>query len=301
MLLLLAAPLFLAGQSVFDREVKIIAEEIAAVAKSSLTGHNIAIGDILDADGNAVQLGSLLADEISYALSTSAEPFTIVDRSHFQKLMDEVDLGANGLLDDNTVIRLGRMTGISAIVYGKIYQQADHYRIYFKYCLLEKQTIGALCRGYLTRVPSIDGKYTGTKAKAAPTGSGGSPPQVASSGAYEVFKSGPIQIQLDDCAHASGGVNCTFTVSSSGRNETLILFGEGTYLSQGNRRVGPVGIYLDGRQSTYQLSAPLVAGRPYKALVQFPGRFTNGATLTLRGKTYSIYEFDYHLNNIHFK
>lgn len=293
-----AHPLYAWSQSVFDREIRVIADDFATAANVSLAGHNIAIGDILDAEGQPVKLGKLLAEELTFALRGQSDRFNIVDRTHFQTLMDEVEMGSSGLLDDKTVLKLGRMIGISAIIYGNIYQQSNHYTIYLKYAILERQTLAPLCRGGLSRVPSVDKLYE--QESAAPTlPSRADEPASTNPSRYAPYQIGSLKVEFTGCTPNGSTIECRYTITSIGRNESFMLLSEGTYLQRGNRRSAPALMSVNGQQSTYQLSTTLIANRPVSAVLQFRGFSTTGpATLNLRAKTPSVYEFDYPLNNL---
>jgi len=276
-------------QSTFEREILSLAEEVAAVANEHLMGQNIAIGDILDSDGNTVELGKLLADELSYALSGQRGNFKIVDRSHFKTLMDEIDKRA--LLDDKTVLKLGKIVGISVVVYGKIYRQSDHYRIFLKYAILEKQVIDNLCRGRLTRVPSVDAMFQPNPVKAQDETN---PSMKSLPAIFPPYQEGNINIQFNGCKIQGDIAECTYSVKSIGRNETFFAYCDGTYLQQGYRNSAPVSLYMSNQQSSYQLSVVLEANKPIVLTLQFRG-FSGATTssINLHARTPATFDFNY--------
>ena len=283
------------SQSLMERELTTLAQEVATVANLKLTGHNIAIGDILDAEGNATQLGQLIAEELSHALSDKQGKFKIVDRTHFQTLMDEVDKRA--LLDDRTVLSLGKMVGISVVVYGTIYQQADQYRIFFKYALLEQQVKDNLCRSHITRLPSVDRMYqTPVKDKETRpnTSKDEAKEEKSPQSGFPPYQDGSLVVQFKGCNSSGYAVQCTYEVTSFGRSETFIAYSEGTFLQQGARRAAPTALYMNGNQSGYQLSTVLEANRPSQLIIQFQG-VSGGASpnLNLHARTPTIFDFNY--------
>lgn len=282
------------SQSLMERELTTLTQEVATVANTKLAGHNIAIGDILDAEGNSTQLGQLIAEELSHALSGKQEKFKIVDRTHFQTLMDEVNNRA--LLDDRTVLSLGKMVGISVVVYGTIYQYTDQYRIFLKFALLEQQVKDNLCRSQITRLPSVDKMYQ-TLVKDKITSSKNNEDKEkkdASPIAFPAFQDGSLIVQFKGCNTTGSVVHCSYDITSFGRSETFIAYSEGTYLQQGARRAAPTALYMNGNQSGYQLSTVLEANRTGQLIVQFQG-FSGSISsiLNLHARTPTIFDFNY--------
>lgn len=288
------------SQSLLELEIMNLARDVESVVGERLVGHNIAISDILDADGNAVELGKLIADELSFALGGQQDKFKIVDRSHFNTLMDEIDKRA--LLDDRTVLSLGKMVGISVVIYGKIYRQPDHYRIFLKYALLEQQVTDNLCRGRLTRLPSVDAMFhpkppSNISAQGTPKDNSGSPNNITTS-SIAPFQNGTLIIQFNGCAASGSTVQCSYTVTSLGRNETFFVYREGTFLQQGQRRSSPVLLSMNNQQSSHQLSTVLEANKPSTLMLQFRDFSGNVATsINLNGRTPTNFDFSYPVNN----
>lgn len=294
--MLLLVPCMGISQTMFDTEMEAIAQSVRQVAGQELEGHNIAIGDILNSEGNKTALGKRIADELSYALSTKGANFKVVNRKHFQALMDEVDRQA--LLDDRTVLRLGRMVGISVVVYGVLHQESNNYRVLLKYALLEAQTTHALCRGTLTRLPSVDAMYQPkfVKEPSIPAEETMKPRTEAKprSSELSVFRSGHLQLVFKGCEQEFGVLKCEYEVLSFNRNESFMIFAENSFLEQGQRRVRPHSVVMGMERSSVHLSTVLEANKVSRFFLYF-NDFIAGrpATLNLHARTPTHFNFDF--------
>ena len=284
-----------------DAELETMASGFSEAASEKLVGQNVAIGDLLDEDGQAIPLGKQLADELSFRLSDKSDAFSIIDRSHFKKLLAETNLGAKGLLNETTIPRLGRMAGISVIVYGNIYQRSNNYVIYLKYVHLESQTSRSLVKAYLTRIPSVDKLYNATETPehTAITKEDSTHTISPANGLPQSFTSGPIRIDFQGCQVNQTVIDCTFHLISAGRSESLTLTRDNSWLQVGNRRLPPMRLFIQERQSGHQVTYPLRANQTHIAVLRFATTFLgNGAQLNLHGRAPSIYDFDFFLNRL---
>jgi len=111
-----------------DREIKDLTEKLVnQVAKSGKK--TIAIVDFVDLQGNATELGRYIAEEISVEFSNNDKKIEIIDRTHLKSLMKEHKFSMSGLVDPDTVKKLGKIAGVDAIVTGSVTPFGDNYRI----------------------------------------------------------------------------------------------------------------------------------------------------------------------------
>lgn len=95
-------------------------------AEINLKGFSkIAIGDILNEEGQAGAHASDIADGITAALFASGA-YEVLDRNHLGALLSEHALGEAGLIDESTAAQIGQFIGSAALIFGRI--QTDNYK-----------------------------------------------------------------------------------------------------------------------------------------------------------------------------
>jgi len=119
------------GVVAYEKEVKSLssamAERIARAGKKT-----IAVVDFSDLQGNVTELGRFLAEEVSVALSASAQGFEVVDRAHLKTLLREHQLQMSDIVDPKTVTKLGSIAGVQALITGTITPFGDNVRLSVK-------------------------------------------------------------------------------------------------------------------------------------------------------------------------
>lgn len=89
-------------------------------------------------EGEQEKLGDYLAEELSFYASTLDANINVIDRSQLQRLIDEQKLHSAGLLDKNTLVNLGEIIGIQAIVTGKYQVLDNQVKIWLRMIDIEK-------------------------------------------------------------------------------------------------------------------------------------------------------------------
>jgi TolB-like protein len=115
----------------YDDQIKQLAAQLAdAISKSGKK--TIAVADFTDLDGNVTQLGRFLAEETSSHLAATAgaaKDFQVIDRTQLRATLKRAGLAMNGVLDPQTVGRLGDAAGVQAVVTGTLTPFADHIHL----------------------------------------------------------------------------------------------------------------------------------------------------------------------------
>ena len=94
-------------------------------AEINLSGFSkIAVGDIVNEEGQAGAHASNITDALTAALFTSGA-YEVLDRENLGALLSEHALGESGLIDESTAAQIGQFIGSAALVFGRI--QADSY------------------------------------------------------------------------------------------------------------------------------------------------------------------------------
>jgi len=144
------------AQIPLDKEIESI--KIRLLEKiDNISVENIAVADFADADEVSTKLGRYLANEFSFALaSASAEKnFNVIDRSKMKFLLEENGLAKGGLIDPNTVAKLGKIKGIDAIITGTLTPASDYIRVFINVIELETAKVLVAIKGDISKNPTI--------------------------------------------------------------------------------------------------------------------------------------------------
>lgn len=101
-----------------------LAEELLAVAKRLVSQleqkslRRVAITEFVTLSGESTGATKFLTDQLAINLVSEAKTFGIIDRANFDSLLHERNLYNDGLLDQNTVRKLGKFAGVDAVIVG---------------------------------------------------------------------------------------------------------------------------------------------------------------------------------------
>ena len=137
-----------------DKEIKEIVEPLVA-SISNQPVKNVAISDFTLLDGTPTELGKYLAEEFSLSLINAKKSFIVIDRSRVTALLKENNLGGSGLIDPNTIAKLGKMKGIDALIAGTLTSTGNTIRLIVKVWNLESQGLVAGNKGDISKTPFI--------------------------------------------------------------------------------------------------------------------------------------------------
>ncbi len=124
---------FIVWQTVlaYDDQLKQLAAQIAdSISKSGKK--TVAVADFTDLDGNVTELGRFLAEETSADLAATAgaaKDFQVIDRTQLRATLKRAGLAMNGVLDPQTVGKLGDAAGVQAVVTATLTPFADHIHL----------------------------------------------------------------------------------------------------------------------------------------------------------------------------
>jgi len=81
----------------------------------------IAVGSVVNQSNRLNRHSEDIADEITTRLVKSGR-FDVIDRQHLKAVLKEQSMAASGLIDEKSAPTLGRLLGVSALIFGKIRQ-----------------------------------------------------------------------------------------------------------------------------------------------------------------------------------
>jgi TolB-like protein len=139
----------------YEAQIKGITQELSK--KISETGKKrIAVADFVDTEGTVTKLGQFISEEFNTFLPEAGQGFEVIDRSRINVLMRENKLNSTGLTDPNNALKLGKLAGIEALVYGTITPFGENVRVNIKILDLQRGVILRSLAGNITRTADIN-------------------------------------------------------------------------------------------------------------------------------------------------
>lgn len=203
-----------------DKEIEAIIGPLVA-AISAQTVKNVAIADFTSLDGAPSELGKYIAEEFSYHLVNAKKSFIVIDRSRVAALLKENGLGTSGLVDPNTITKLGKMKGIDAVIAGTMTPTGNTIRLIVKVWNLETQGLVAASRGDISKTPMIS--ELESKQGTIQGGNGGTStePKILAAPAISKFTKNHVTFELLSCTQMGQNIECRVRVTSVGKDNDL--------------------------------------------------------------------------------
>lgn len=292
----------LSAQSLLDQEIDKLVKELVNEVHSKMKGKNIAITDFIDNNDKPSELGQYLSEEFSYALVNAATDFKVIDRSQLRKLLDEAGIGDKGMVDAQSVQKLGKLKGISAVVYGKLFPLGNQVKIFVKVIVLEELVNEITVRGDITRTPTIE-RLLEFQNKTSDNISKSEVNKNGTTTTTTPFINQNIQIILSGCTDKGNGtIDCDLQITSIGRDDNFSMQTSDTNLSDAQgRNYRAQSMSMNNRTSVVQVNQPLQADTPSAASIRFTSVPTDTRLfnmLSINCRSFSAYSFVAKLNNI---
>lgn len=139
-----------------------------ALKLTSLEKTHVAVSDLVTLAGDSNLLGMTASEELTVALVHHALGFEVMDRSHLKAIFAEHRMALGGLMNEESLIELGRLESVDVIVTGTIAQLSDRYKITVKALDTETASLLAADRAYCARTPDLDAAFTGAPVGTVP-------------------------------------------------------------------------------------------------------------------------------------
>lgn len=147
-------PMIGIAQRNYEKQIREISNELSK--KIIGTGKKrIAVVDFTDNEGIRTKLGKFIAEEFNTYLPELSKDFVIIDRSHVNLLIEENQMLKKGLTEPTNAIKLGRLAGIDALIYGTVSPFGNGIKINTKILDLQKGTIIDSSVGNISRTSEI--------------------------------------------------------------------------------------------------------------------------------------------------
>jgi len=266
----------------YEKEIKrlssTISENIVKAGKKT-----IAVTDFVDLQGNVNELGRFIAEELSADLLDVAKGFEVIDRTHLKSILAEHKLSMSGLVDPNTVKKLGQITGAEAIVTGSVTPFGDSIRVSAKVIATDTARVIGAGKGDIAKTKAIEellakGIEAGTQVTPSVTPAPTTPPAKA----QQKVEVRDFIFELQGCKLSTQAVKCSLLVTNKGKDREIGIYGKGgmwlgyTVWVSGESRIfdnfGNEYIAKNAQLSNKEggsVSSLLVSGIPTKASVSF--------------------------------
>lgn len=152
LLMMLSVPV---GAGTYDAEMVKMATAITASFDQRQRVKTIAVLDFTDLQGTVTELGKFLAEELSSDLVMGQKQFDVIDRANLKRLLDENKLSRSGLVDPETIKRLGKMAGADALVTGTVTPLGNSLRVSAKIIHTETARIVGAAQANIDKTPEI--------------------------------------------------------------------------------------------------------------------------------------------------
>lgn len=122
----------------------------------------IAVMELSDINGNVIDPGKLLAEELIMPLFLTKK-FIVIERNLLNKILKEHSLQLSGLIDANTVKKIGKVLGVDAICSGTMALVGDSYKINIRLISTETGMIIAAASNKMPSSEFMNTNFNGSK------------------------------------------------------------------------------------------------------------------------------------------
>jgi TolB-like protein len=260
----------------YEKEIKgissAISEDIAKAGKKT-----IAVVDFTDLQGNMTELGRFLAEELSVDLTLSAKGFEVIDRTHLKSILTEHKLSVTGLVDPNTVKKLGQIAGVNAIVTGSVTPFGDSIRVTCKVIATDTAKVIGASKSDIAKTKAIEellakGIETGTTSTQG-TGTTTSKSQPKAMPKVEV---NDFSFEAKECKMQGQKVRCTIAVVNNAQEvrqfEVFLYQGSSILVDDSGNQYNPAAGWFGGSgKKTYSVNQEVTTGLPMNLVIEYEG------------------------------
>lgn len=208
----------------YEKEIEQLSSEMAGkiAGKGKKT---IAVVDFTDLEGNVTQLDRMVAEDFSVALAGAGKGFKVIERTHINRIIKEKKLSETGLIDTDTVRKLGKFIAVDALVTGTVTPFGDNMRVTVK--ILDTETAELIdgLTGTLAKTKAVDellGK--GISSEPAASASTGETKQIGDKkGAMsQVVKD--ILFEVQECKLSGNALTCRTTATNKKDDRNIRVY-----------------------------------------------------------------------------
>jgi len=271
----------------YEKEIKnlstALSENIQKAGKKS-----VAVADFTDLQGNITELGRFIAEELSVDLTNNSQGFEIADRAHLKTLLAEHKLSVSGLVDPNTVKKLGQIAGVDAIVLGTFTPFGDSIRLSCKVIATDTAKVIGATKGDIAKTSAIEellGKGIGSETGSNTSGQVKPERIKVPALAHHIEQVENVKVELTGCGISGSTVTCSMLLTNLDKDKKFYILAQNSPPATGQGQItGPrfTRIYNDtgeeyrlakvkiaNHEDSWRVESLLVQNVPVKSFVSF--------------------------------
>jgi len=257
----------------YEREMKTLSSSLAETINKGAI-RTVAVADFTDLQGDITELGRFLSEELSGELATTGKNFEVVDRVHLKTILAEHKLSVSGLMDPNTVKKLGQISGVGGIVTGSVTPFGENVRLSCKVIATDTAKVIGAAKVDIPKTKAIEellGKGIEGSNRTISAQKGGANSSDKTEKIYDIQSTITKNLLLEAtiCTYSGDEITCPILMTSKDKDiqivlrpmDILIIDENGNEMKSSNIQFGQnVGGYGNGR---------LMTGLPTKAIFKF--------------------------------
>lgn len=155
---LMCVPAYLSAQMDFDAAIDAVGKRISfKIYEQEKT--KVAVANLVDHLGAPNELGGLISEEMTVSLLKHSRGFEVMDRAHLAAIIEEHKLALGGLMNDSTLIELGRLESVEVVITGTITRLGNRYKVTIKALDTQSGMVVAADREYFEAEKFLDEYY----------------------------------------------------------------------------------------------------------------------------------------------
>lgn len=158
LIILLLLPSLAWAQLDFDDAINSVSKRISFKIYEQEKS-KVAVANLNDHLGKPNELGGLVAEEVTVALLKHSHGFEVMDRTHLEAIFKEHKLAMGGLMNDSTIIELGKLESVEVVIVGSIVRLGGKYKITVKAIDTETAMVIAADKEYFRAERYLDDYY----------------------------------------------------------------------------------------------------------------------------------------------
>jgi TolB-like protein len=119
----------------------------------------VAVANLYDHHGEENELGMLVSEELTVSMLKHSLGFEVMDRAHLAAIFSEHKLALGGLMNDSTIIQLGRLESVEVLITGTVVKLGDKYKVTVKALDTETAMVIAADKEYFSSERYLDAYY----------------------------------------------------------------------------------------------------------------------------------------------
>ena len=123
-----------------DTAITKLTEDVAARVKDS-GSKKITVLDFTDLAGKKSELGRYISEQMTVDFTMVKRDFSVLDRANQKRILDELNLDASGLVNPDNAKKLGKFSGVDAMVLGTVMSAGTNVSVTVKVISTETEEI----------------------------------------------------------------------------------------------------------------------------------------------------------------